>query len=237
MSERAFGYIRVSGNSQVEGDGPKRQKVAIEAFATSNALGLEQIFSDLAVSGTVDGLDRAGFASMVVACESSGCKTIIVEKQERFARDLMVSEVLFEELRKRGIRLLACDRGTEDLVSAKDDPTRMMLRQLFGVLAQYEKSSLVTKLRVARERAIAAGGKAGAPPTYGQGKSLRAATEKRILDLISQLREIGATWDTVALALTNGGFEKRGGSTQWKRQEAWSLYGRAQARKAKQPTV
>lgn len=238
MSEKAcvFGYVRVSGNSQVEGDGPKRQSLAIQQFAASNSMEVVNIFQDLAVSGTVDGLDRPEFGKLVAACESSGCKTIVVEKIERFARDLMVSEVLFAELRKRGIKLLACDQGAKDLADAQDDPTRTMLRQLFGVLAQYEKSALVLKLKVARERALAAGGKRGAPPPYGTTGGSQGALEKRILSLISELRDSGASWDTVALSLKHAGFAKRNGSTEWKRFDAWKLFQRHVARQQKLAT-
>ena len=233
MSEKAFGYIRVSGNSQVEGDGPTRQKVAIENFAASNQYEVGKIFRDLAVSGTVEGLERPEFGALVVACESTGCKTIIVEKIERFARDLMVSEILFAELRKRGIKLLACDQGTQDLVEVEGDPSRKLVRQLFGMLAEYEKSSLVIKLKIARERALAAGGKRGGTPTYGTTGGKQGAMEKRLLELIADLRETGATWATVAMALTNAGFEKRSGSSKWKRQDAWELFQRHVARQKK----
>lgn len=236
MSDKAsaFGYIRVSGGSQVEGDGPKRQKIAIEQFAAGNQFEIVNIFQDLAVSGTIDGLDRPEFSALVAACENSGCKTIIVEKIERFARDLMVSEVLFAELRKRGIKLLACDQGTKDLADAADDPTRTMLRQLFGVLAEYEKSALVLKLRVARERALAAGGKRGAPPVYGVVGGSQGALEKRVLSLITELRDAGASWETVAISLSHAGFAKRSGSTKWKREDAWKLFQRYLARKQQQ---
>lgn len=235
MSEKSFvfGYIRVSGNSQVDKDGPKRQKLAIEQFAVCNAMEVVNIFQDLAVSGTVDGLDRPEFGKLVAACESSGCKTIVVEKIERFARDLMVSEVLFAELRKRGIKLLACDQGAKDLADAQDDPTRTMLRQLFGVLAEYDKASLVLKLRVARERALAAGGKRGCNPAYGTAGGAKGALEKRILELIADLRASGASWETVAFSLSSAGFAKRNGSTKWKRQDAWELFQRHVARQQK----
>lgn len=230
MSEKAFGYVRVSGHSQVEGDGPVRQKIAIGTFAKAAGLEVAEYFQDLAVSGTVDGLERPEFSRLVAACEATGCRTIIVEKIERFARDLMVSEVLFAELRKRNIKLLACDQGTDDLAASQNDPTRTMIRQLFGALAQYEKSSLVLKLKVARERAYAAGGKRGCNPAYGSTSTKRSVEEKRILELIAALREAGATWHTVAFSLTQAGFSKRSGSTVWKRQDAWELFQRFVAR-------
>ncbi len=228
MSEKAFGYVRVSGNSQVEGDGPVRQKIAIGTFAKTNGHEVEEYFQDLAVSGTVDGLERPEFGRLVAACEATGIRTIIVEKIERFARDLMVSEVLFAELRKRNIKLLACDQGTDDLAQ-QADPTRTMIRQVFGALAQYEKSSLVLKLKVARERAYAAGGKRGCNHAYGSTATKRSVEERRILELVVSLRDVGATWETIAFSLNSAGFRKRGIS-QWTRACVWKLFQRHLAR-------
>ena len=58
-------------------------------------------------------------------------------------------------LRSLGVELVpasAPDFFTEDT------PTAVLVRQVLGAIAQFEKASLVAKLRAARERKVAAGG-------------------------------------------------------------------------------
>ena len=80
---------------------------------------------------------------------SNGVRTIVVETANRFARDLMVQEVGYAMLKERGIELIAADRPDAFL---DDTPTSTMIRQILGVVSQFEKAMLVVKLRGARER-------------------------------------------------------------------------------------
>jgi DNA invertase Pin-like site-specific DNA recombinase len=50
---------------------------------------------------------------------------------------------------KRGVRVLA---ATGDDLTDTGDPSRIMMRQIAGSFAQYEKARVVAKLRGARER-------------------------------------------------------------------------------------
>ena len=80
---------------------------------------------------------------------SNGVHTIVVETANRFARDLMVQETGYAMLKERGIDLIAADRPDAFL---DDTPTATMVRQILGVVSQFEKAMLVSKLRGARER-------------------------------------------------------------------------------------
>jgi DNA invertase Pin-like site-specific DNA recombinase len=71
-------------------DSNRRQRQAIEAFASRAGYELVEEFYDEAVSGA-DPIDtRPGFAAMLERIEGNGARTIIVETASRFARDLMV---------------------------------------------------------------------------------------------------------------------------------------------------
>ena len=52
-------------------------------------------------------------------------------------------------MQARGVRVLTA--SGEDLTST-DDPAKIMMRQIAGAFAQYEKARLVAKLRGARDR-------------------------------------------------------------------------------------
>jgi DNA invertase Pin-like site-specific DNA recombinase len=147
---QAVSYVRVSGKGQADGDGPTRQRAAITRFAKAAGLTIVEEFFDLGVSGTTELADRPGLASLLDRLESNGVRTVVVERADRLARDLLVQEVVVEQFRKIGVSLLTTD-GV-DLTAGDDDPTRKLIRQILGAVSEFEKSVLVLKLRAARER-------------------------------------------------------------------------------------
>ena len=148
---RAAAYLRVSskGQAQDDRDGFPRQQAAVEAYAQAKGMLLAGEWRD-AATGT-DWEHREGLADLLAACERDGIAIVLVERADRLARDLMVSEVLLAEFRRLGVQVLAADSGI-DLTVADGDPTRVLIRQVLGAVAQFEKSALVAKLRLARER-------------------------------------------------------------------------------------
>jgi DNA invertase Pin-like site-specific DNA recombinase len=110
------------------------------------------------------------------------------EDTSRFARQLMAQETGIAMLIKRGVRLLAA--GGDDLTDS-DDPTRVMVRQILGAVAQNEKARLVDKLRKAREST----GKHGGRKPYAErpGGAERVAAAKEIAGgLHMSLRKVAA---------------------------------------------
>jgi DNA invertase Pin-like site-specific DNA recombinase len=106
-------------------------------------------FYDPAVSGADPIEVRPGFSALLDRLESNGVRTVVVEDASRFARDLVAQELGVLLLVKRGVRVLTANG--DDLTDTSD-PSRVMMRQIAGSFAQYEKTRLVTKLRGARER-------------------------------------------------------------------------------------
>lgn len=149
MIKKSFGYVRVSGKGQVEGDGLPRQEKAIRDYAAKHEIKVEKIFREEGVSGTLE--DRPALAEMMISLEHNGhgINTVIVEKVDRLARDLMVQEAIINDFQKSGFNLISAVEG-DDLL--KDDPTRKLVRQVLGAIAEYDKTMTVLKLRAARER-------------------------------------------------------------------------------------
>jgi len=162
---KAYGYIRVSGKGQVEGHGLERQEKAIRDYAEGHGIEVVNIFREEGVSGTLK--DRPALAAMFVELETNGhgVKTILIEKVDRLARDLMVQEITIGDLKKHGFDLISVAEG-EDLLS--EDPTRILIRQVMGAIAQYDKQMTVLKLRAARERKRAKEGKCEGRKGYAE---------------------------------------------------------------------
>src|SRR5262245_49053838 len=150
MAVRAVGYLRLSGQGQVAGDGFPRQRSAIAAYAKARGIELVDEFRDEGVSGTSELSDRPGLARVLDRVEHNGVRMVVVERADRLARDLMVGEVLLEQFRKAGVQVI--DSTGTDLTAGDGDPTRVLIRQVLGAVAQFEKAGLVLKLRAARER-------------------------------------------------------------------------------------
>ena len=140
-------------------------------------------FYDAAVSGADPIETRAGFAALLDRIEGNGVRTVIVEDASRFARELMAQELGITLLISRGVRLLT---SSGDDLTASDDPTRKMMRQIAGAFAEYEKARLVSKLRHARERVRNERGKCEGrkshaelhPDVVAEAKRLRRASPK-----------------------------------------------------------
>lgn len=157
-SATAVAYYRTSSatNVGVDKDSQKRQSAAVHACARARGLTIVAEFKDEAISGADSVDSRPGFADMMVKLLSNGTRTIIVENASRFARDLIVQETGYQMLRAKGIELIAADSPDSFL---SDGPTATLIRQILGAVAQFDKATLVNKLRGARDRKSAALGR------------------------------------------------------------------------------
>jgi DNA invertase Pin-like site-specific DNA recombinase len=147
---KAFGYLRVSSAEQLKGDGFRRQEDAITAYAKRNRIEVVNTFRE-DVRGTTELEGREALAELCKKIDGNGVRMVLVERADRIARDLMVSEVLLQQFRERGVQVVECEGGNE-LTVANNEPTRVLIRQVLAAVAQFDKSCLVAKLRSVRDR-------------------------------------------------------------------------------------
>jgi site-specific DNA recombinase len=199
---KAFAYARVSGDSQIAGDGFPRQLTAIKGYAKQHAIRIVDIFREEGVSGTRETMDRPAWTAMMTALYSNGVRTILIERLDRLARTLMAQEAAIMELQKHGITLISVQEP--DLMS--DDPSRKAFRQMMGVFAEYDKSQIVLKLKVARERKKAQTGRCEGRKPYGYYEG-----EPAILLRMRELHLAGLSFHRVATQLNAEGLNPRMG--------------------------
>ena len=180
-SVKAVSYLRCSGLGQVDGDTWERQLAAIAKYAKSHGLYVLDEFRDAGVSGTKDLDNRPGLAALLDRVESNGVKIVLVENATRLARDLMVGEVILQQLTNAGCKVIAADSGT-DLSADSDDPTRRLIRQVLGAVAEFDRRVTVMKLRAARERKRSRGERCEGRKPFGSMTG-EAETLDRIRDL------------------------------------------------------
>jgi DNA invertase Pin-like site-specific DNA recombinase len=149
---KAFSYLRVSGKGQIEGDGFERQRTAIAARAKVEGLEITREFIDAGISGTKDLDERPALSDLFAALVTDGVRVVLVERADRLARDVMVGEVLLEQFREDKVQVIEAESGIDLTIDDPDNPTATLIRQILAVIAQFEKTSIVAKLRKARAR-------------------------------------------------------------------------------------
>ncbi len=203
---RAFGYVRVSGRSQLKGDGFRRQSAAIRQYAEQNGIRVVRIFREEGVSGAAESTTRPAFTELLEALHGNGVNAIIVERLDRLARDLLIQETILADLAKHGFTLVSV--AEPDLMA--NDPTRVLLRQMMGAVAQYDKAMIVTKLRAARLRKKARTGRCEGAKPYGYYTG-----EKAVIERMKALRAQGMGFDRIARQLNEDGIKPRRGKQWW----------------------
>ena len=183
MSNRlqpAVAYLRTSSAANVgaDKDSDKRQRAAIQAFAERAGFTLVGEYYDAAVSGADPVDQRPGFAEMLRHLAANGAKTIIVESPDRFARDLAVQLAGHDMLNNLGIAIIPA--SAPDFFM-EDTPTAVLVRQVLGAIAQFEKASAVAKLAAARKRKRERDGKC-------EGRKSLSETMPEVVALARKLR-------------------------------------------------
>jgi DNA invertase Pin-like site-specific DNA recombinase len=176
-------------NVGADKDSEKRQRDAIERFAKRAGYVVVDWFYDPAVKGA-DAIEaRPGFAALLDRIEGNGVRIVIVEDAARFARDLVAQELGLLALIKRGVRVVT---ASGDDMTDTSDPSRIMMRQIAGSFAQYEKARLVSKLKAARDRVRATTGKCGGRRRYAEARPEVVAMVKSLARQRMSYRKISA---------------------------------------------
>jgi len=198
----AIAYLRTSSAANVgsDKDSDKRQRAAIHGFAKANGYELVAEFYDAGVSGADAVTERPGFIAMLDRIAGNGVHTIIVESPDRFARDLAVQLAGHDYLKSLGITLIPASAPDFFL---EDTPTAVLVRQVLGAIAQFEKASLVAKLKAARERKRKATGRC-------EGNKPLAETRPEVVVLAREL-SASMSYRQISAELANRGYFTRGG--------------------------
>jgi len=222
-----LGYIRVSGESQLDGYGLEIQRDAIAALADAAGADL-RVFADEGISGSEDLDTRLGLADLLDALDEHPTATVVIPKLDRLARALMIQEQVLAMIWRAGASVVSADPSERLVLETgddPDDPTRTLIRQILGAVAQFERATIRLRLRAGRRRKIAETGYAGGPEPYGW----TCPTEQAVLRHIAARRGQRATWKVITAELNAAGYTKRGGRA-WTLGEVHRVHARAAAR-------
>ena len=196
-------YLRISSNTNADGDSLDRQTIAIATYANKNNMNIVAKKSDIGIKGSTNIFDREGFRKLFEYCLEKDIKIILTENASRFARDQMVGEWGYRELKKHGIQIVPVD-SPDYYTLENDDPMINLIRQVLGSIAEFEKNSIVNKLRGARKRVKERNGKCEGRKSlkeiYGEIRYRKLI--KKIMNLVKQ----GVSYAKIGVILAEQGF-------------------------------
>ena len=168
MSTKCVSYYRTSSLSNVgeEKDSLKRQKSVVHRYCDNNGYEIESEFYET-LRGDGEILSRPKFMEMMEFCDSNDVKTIVFENTTRFSRDLICSETGYVYLKGLGFTLISSE-SPESFVD--DTPTSVLIRRVLSCLSDFEKNSIVEKLRGSRLRKRSVMKEKGVITRQGRGR-------------------------------------------------------------------
>lgn len=201
----AYAYLRVSGLTQAGEDrgGLPRQLEAIQKYAATNGYDIVKVFSEEGVSGKTDLENRPALGELL--SELGQVMVVIIEKMDRLARDLMVSETVIAQLKRQNATLISV--AEPDLCS--DEPSRKLIRQIFGAIAEFDRAMIVSRLKAGADRARAKGKKWGGQKAYGRHP--KHPSETAIIQKIHSMKLQGMSLTAIAHELNRHGLATRSG--------------------------
>ena len=232
---KLVGYVRVSTAAQAEeGLGLVLQESTVRSWSKDQGHRLVEVLADEGISGAKELDDRPALAealSLVADKEAAG---IVVPRLDRLARDLIVQETVLADVRRHGGRVFSCAAGeSEYLADDPSDPSRKLIRQILGSVAEYERSLIALRLRAGRARKASTGGYAyGAPPLgfVAEDRSLQPSeSEQATVTRMTELWSSGASLRAICEVLQAEGHRTKRGGTEWKPMVVKRVLDRAQA--------
>lgn len=198
------GYIRVSTEGQVDAFGKEVQRNYINDWAEMNGHTIVRVYEEDGVSGKTDSGDRPALSALIAAASVEGFEGVVAFDPTRLARRLYVQETLLALLWGAGLRVFTTTAGEID--ADEDDPTRILIRQIFGVLSEFEHRTIVRRLNSGRKAKSARGGYIGGTPKYGlhvvgTGKAAQFTedeVESKVIDTIVRLHGCGFSLRQIA---------------------------------------
>ena len=212
----AVSYLRVSGDSQILGDGFPRQREIILKYASTHDIEIVQEFAEEGVTGKMELEGRAALSACLQYIREHGITLVVVESSDRLARDMIVAEVLIREFQKINVRVISAAGGIDLTAGDDSNPTAKLIRQILAAVAEFDRCVINLKLRGARQR-IKENGRHPGQKNYSPDEILNRNSEGRkpfgqktgeaeVLDRMRKMREVeNMRYEDIAAVLNNEG--------------------------------
>jgi DNA invertase Pin-like site-specific DNA recombinase len=167
-------------------------------------------YADEGVSGA--DMARPGLLDMMRDSKEGLFQIVVTPKLDRIARDLMGQLVVEHALKTAGVRLVSVAEPF-----AADDPQSVLMRQILGAFAQFERAIIAARTMGGRRAKRKAGGHASGAAPLGyrvEGRELVPDDTQHVVAAAYYLRgeNPGASLRAIAAMLNEAGFRTRQGT-------------------------
>ena len=200
-------------SNKVEGsDSFTRQAKATQAIADRMGLRILETFEDGGISGTKGLAERPALQRLMAYVETHGVKVVLIEMASRLARELICCQVLLCKFRELEIKVY--DSSGMDLTD-DDDPSKKLIIQIMGCLAEFEKATIVQRMASGRAKKKAKGLKVEGAKAFGEIDQREKETLARIKVLRRKPRNgRQKTYPKIVEILNREGYRNRSGG-EW----------------------
>lgn len=206
----AVAYLRVSTDEQTLG--LDAQRATVEAWASTQGVSVVAWCVDEGISGGAALEARPDLVRAIGLLREHRAGSLVVAKRDRLARDVIVAAMVERLAADAGASVLSVAGEGSD---ATDDPSSALLRRMVDAFAEYERAIISLRTRKALAVKRAKGQAIGGNPPWGYrtegDRWVPDEREQRVLALVLQLRDKGATFASIVQTLTLAGFTTRNG--------------------------
>jgi site-specific DNA recombinase len=145
-------YARVSTDRQQQAQTIEQQVTQLRAYVAARdgwTIAEEHVFRDDGHSGAK--LSRPGLDALRDHAARAAFDVVLVTAPDRLARNFVHQMVVLEELERRGVRVVFCDRPLSD------DPHEQLVTQIRGAVAEYERTLIADRMRRGRQARLRSG--------------------------------------------------------------------------------
>lgn len=230
-SNKVYGYVRVSTQTQEDGMGKEVQVAGIEKYCKDNGYELVEIFEET-VSGVTEDEDdlkkREKLLQMIsqIALSLDDVTKIVVYNTSRLWRNEVSSFVIRQKMKKLEAEIISVQQPNFTLYpNNASEKIFLGMAQLFD---SYERDSIVEKLATGRTAKAKTGNKPSGLTPYGYAYSYDRKTvvkdpeESLVVEEIFTLYRKGFRCASIASILNRNGYKTRIGN-RWTRQSLWYL--------------
>jgi DNA invertase Pin-like site-specific DNA recombinase len=150
--KRAALYVRVSTSEQ----STKAQESELKKYAGQRGWKITRVYADK-ISGAKD--QRPALRDLMADCKRRKVDVVLVWKFDRFARSLRHLVTALEEFKSLGVNFTSATEGIDTTV-----PSGELVFQIFGAIAQFERSLISERVKVGLAEAARNGVAVGRPP-------------------------------------------------------------------------
>jgi site-specific DNA recombinase len=149
---RAALYVRVSTDRQQHAQTIEQQLTQLHSYVAARdgwTVAEEHLFRDDGYSGAK--LSRPGLDALCDHAARAAFDVVVICAPDRLARNFTHQMVVLEELERRGVPVVFCDRPLSD------DPHEQLVTQIRGAVAEYERTLIADRMRRGRQARLRSG--------------------------------------------------------------------------------